>query len=893
VKFDDTAASTTVSLTGTVTPGSVTVSNETQNFTWTGSGKLSGTAGITKQGAGKLTIANAGVNDNVGQTTISGGTLEVGNGGTSGNLNSAAIANSGTLVFNRSDTLTVANVISGAGKVEKQGAGLMILSAAQPNLTGPIAVSAGTLRPGNATALGTVAAGTTVADGATLDVNGLNLGGEVVTVSGSGADGLGAIINSGAGQNNAFQYVTLAGNTVFGGIGRWDIRAGTSPYLSTSGNPYNLTKVGLNQFSLVGVTVDSALADIDVKEGLFDYESTTSGLGDPNRTLTVRSNATLQFWGATVPLNKRISLEGGSSLNAGSGTANSIVGPVKLLNGMAKLNSVSGAIIYYQGPLSGSGGLVKGDAGSVHLVAANSFTGNVVHNYGNLVLSNNLSVGTSKTLTVNYNTAVSAGTGTRLYLRGGITTPEDVVSLFNTTSLGGDYRCSITSDVLTNTWTGPTLLQGSGIVGFYCDYATNLLNITGPILSTNGFTGTAMFRGSHGIASVSGRVSGKVQMPSGTLTLTDNTAWEFSNPDNVWAKTSISYGKVVLGADNAACATAPLSLGQSGTSTGTLDLNGFNQTVPSITTVNGNNHWITNGSATADSVFTFNGGTNVSILDGRITDNLRKLSLTVSSGSLTLLGNNTYKGDTLVSGGTLALGAAGTLASTPLITVATGATLDTSAKGAAGLSLAAGQMLVGAGTIKGALTVGAGATLSAGASIGELAITSALTLAGTNVVQVNSGVAPSSDLVNAGSVTYGGTLVVQNLGPALTAGNSFKLFSATAYSGAFAEILPAKPAAGLVWDTSKLAVDGTLAVLQGIPLTPTNITATVTANTLKLSWPAEYIGWRLEAQTNSLTTGLSGQWVVVPESTATNEMSFPIDPSQPTVFYRLGYQVAP
>ena len=133
------------------------MSNETKNFTWTGSGKLSGAVGIVKQGAGKLTIANAGVNDNTGTTTISAGTLEVGNGGTSGNLNGAAIANAGTLVFNRSDNITVANVISGAGTLEKQGAGLMILSSAQPNLTGPVAVNAGTLRVGTATSLGTVA----------------------------------------------------------------------------------------------------------------------------------------------------------------------------------------------------------------------------------------------------------------------------------------------------------------------------------------------------------------------------------------------------------------------------------------------------------------------------------------------------------------------------------------------------------------------------------------------------------------------------------------------------------------------------------------------------------------------------------------------------------------
>ena len=108
---------------------------------------------------------------------------------------------------------------------------------------------------------------------------------------------------------------------------------------------------------------------------------------------------------------------------------------------------------------------------------------------------------------------------------------------------------------------------------------------------------------------------------------------------------------------------------------------------------------------------------------------------------------------------------AGTLAGTPLITIASGATLDTSAL-AAGLTLAPGQTLTGSGKLDGSLTVGSGATLSAaGASIGAITITNTLSfgVSGTNVVEVNAG---ASDVVNAGYISYGGTLVVNNLGPA-------------------------------------------------------------------------------------------------------------------------------
>jgi autotransporter-associated beta strand protein len=684
--------------------------------------------------------------------------------------------------------------------------------------------------------------------------------------------------------------VILAGDTTFGGVGRWDIRSNAVPR-GLTGNGFGLTKVGVNEAWLVNLA-DTGLGDITINQGILGFEGTTT-MGLPGSTITINSGSSLGFYGnnnPAAPLNKVAVMNGGNWLNNNGN--NYFSGPITL-NGKNTFDI--GSTLYLLGPFNGTGGFIKNGSGSLHLVSASSFAGDIVNNYGNLVLSNDLAAGTSKTITVNYNSAVSGGTGVRLYLRGGITTPTDVVGIFNTTSLGGDYRTSITSDVLTNTWAGPLLLQGSAIVGFYCDGAANMLNITGPIFGTNGFSGTAFFRGSHGVATPAGKISGKLELPVGIMAITDNTAWEFSNPDNLWGRTSIAYGKLILGANNAVCSTAPLSLGQSGSSTGTLDLNGFNQTVQSITTVNGNNHWITNGSATADSVFTFDGGTNISTLDGRIVDNLRKLSLTVNSGSLTLLGNNTYKGATLISAGRLALGAAGTLASTPLITVASTATLDTSAKGAAGLSLGTSQVLTGTGAVDGSLTIGPGATLDPGASIASLTVTNVLTTlaAGTNVFELNKGASPSSDLVNAGSVVLGGTLVLNNLGSALAAGDSFKLFSAGTYSGAYALIIPEKPAAGLAWDTSKLLVDGTIGVKVGIPSTPTNVTATVEGGTLTLTWPADYTGWRLEAQTNSINVGLTGVWFEVPGSTATNQMSFPIDPSQPTVFFRLGYTPAP
>jgi hypothetical protein len=79
--------------------------------------------------------------------------------------------------------------------------------------------------------------------------------------------------------------------------------------------------------------------------------------------------------------------------------------------------------------------------------------------------------------------------------------------------------------------------------------------------------------------------------------------------------------------------------------------------------------------------------------------------------------------------------------------------------------------------------------------------------------------------------------------------------------------------------------------LPQISSNPTNLVFTVTNNELSLSWPADHLGWTLQAQTNSLSIGLSANWVNVSGSTATNQLVFPINLTNGTVFYRLFYQV--
>ena len=80
-----------------------------------------------------------------------------------------------------------------------------------------------------------------------------------------------------------------------------------------------------------------------------------------------------------------------------------------------------------------------------------------------------------------------------------------------------------------------------------------------------------------------------------------------------------------------------------------------------------------------------------------------------------------------------------------------------------------------------------------------------------------------------------------------------------------------------------------LSVIVGVNTAPTNIVATVNGTTLTLTWPADHIGWRLQSQTNALTTGLGTNWVDVAGSTLVNSNNATMNPANGTVFYRMVY----
>ena len=245
------------------------------------------------------------------------------------------------------------------------------------------------------------------------------------------------------------------------------------------------------------------------------------------------------------------------------------------------------------------------------------------------------------------------------------------------------------------------------------------------------------------------------------------------------------------------------------------------------------------------------------------------------TGTLVLSGPNTYTGATTVSNGTLEVD--GQLANSPV--AVSGGALD------------------GSGTINGPVTLNSGTLAPAtAAGIGTLTINNTLSINGGTIAMriTKTGGSPTADkLAGLTSMAYGGRLTVTNVttdSQILASGDTFTLFSAGSYSGNFSETNLPPLAAGLKWNWNAAA--GTLAVVAGVNTSPTNITATVSGNTLSLSWPADHTGWRLLVQTNNLAAGVSANtndWMTVPGSTEIYSTNIIINSALPSEFYRLVY----
>jgi len=153
--------------------------------------------------------------------------------------------------------------------------------------------------------------------------------------------------------------------------------------------------------------------------------------------------------------------------------------------------------------------------------------------------------------------------------------------------------------------------------------------------------------------------------------------------------------------------------------------------------------------------------------------------------------------------------------------------------------------LTGNGTIVGPLTISSGAKLIPGSSIGRVALSNSPSLQGSIIMEVSrNGTTLTNDQVQvAPGLTYNGSLIVTNIGPdALSAGDRFKLFYATSFTGSFTSVSLPTLGSALNW-TNKLAVDGTIEVIgipvpqfQSISLSGTNVIITGTGGAANSSY---------------------------------------------------------
>ena len=445
VLFDDTAAgTTTVSLTTTLSPASITVSNASENYTFTGSGAISGPAGLTKNGSGTLTLANSGTNTfsgpvaiNAGTVRLSGGanllptnaavTLDddptaaldlnnnnqmigslVGGGPTGGNVT----LGTGTLALNEpsaSNPYVYSGVISGSGGLVKSGLGTHVFDTAQL-YTGGTVVSNGYLIVANPDGSGSgVGPGSvTVQPGGYFQIGD------------GGADGSFAVTTI---TNNG--YVELYRNDTLTFATRL---TGTGGFIIDDVNTVTITNA--NTYS-GPTTIGSGVV----------YITDAGALGTGLLNIGNDDNAVLQLPGG-LTLTQPISVmqKGGGNQNMAinsQGGTNVLAGQITLAGGGTYWNieSDSGSDLIVRGSssvlsltggrnliLSGAGngewwgnlscptatsfGLSKRDGGTWTLWGTNIFTGTSV-NGGQLTINGVLTLASASTLMVNSGAALS------------------------------------------------------------------------------------------------------------------------------------------------------------------------------------------------------------------------------------------------------------------------------------------------------------------------------------------------------------------------------------------------------------------------------------------------------------------------------------------------------
>jgi len=283
---------------GNVTLGGSTLTVGGNNLASTFSGIISGAAGnLIKIGSGTLTLT--GANTYTGTTTINAGTVQVGDGGTLGTLANGAITDNAALVFKRSDTISVGNVISGSGSLAQSGAGTLTLTGAN-TYTGATTVTSGILKAGVASVAGTSGAfgnnsAVTLsnATGVRLDITGFNT--QIGSLAGGGS--LGGNVTLGSAS------LTVGGDNT------------STTFAGTITGTGSLTKLGTGKLTFERSSATPMYSGItNVSAGTLEFSGTFTFAGTLNLSggnLSLINGADVTF--GTININANTTIDFGSN----------------------------------------------------------------------------------------------------------------------------------------------------------------------------------------------------------------------------------------------------------------------------------------------------------------------------------------------------------------------------------------------------------------------------------------------------------------------------------------------------------------------------------------------------------------------------------------------------
>lgn len=317
-------ANTDVELDVDVAPGNVIFENDaSHDYTVTGYGGIAGGTGITKSGAGKVTINT--LNTYTGATTITEGTFQLGDAAFNGTLApTGSIANDGTFVLYNDYGSTIQGTdlpsapITGGGSLVKAGNGNLTLNAAN-QYTGGTVVSQGGLQLNNVNAAGT---------GGAITLGDANTGDEDITLtanSGSGNftnpitvsanDGLGVVkIAQTSNYSTLSGTLTLNKATSFTGPGD---RAAISGKIT--GNPGVITFAGSRvTMEQTSANVSDFTGDVLITAGTLQMNANSYGLPS-TASVTVNSGALFRIIPGDGLSQKIDALNGDGNVNNNAG----------------------------------------------------------------------------------------------------------------------------------------------------------------------------------------------------------------------------------------------------------------------------------------------------------------------------------------------------------------------------------------------------------------------------------------------------------------------------------------------------------------------------------------------------------------------------------------------